>query len=109
MEFDFQLEPVARLPSDQGLWFGTGQTAWPIRAKFETRLLVGRSPLQLDFVRRLAIERHVRAELVVQPRNQTPMIPLLKFSIRGILGLVSKWSSIKSWIGVIERSFVAVS
>ena len=45
---------------------------------------------------------------VVQPRNQTPMIPRLWFSIRGIPGSANKWSLIKSGNGVIEQCFVAV-
>ena len=49
----------------------------------------------------------VEPAVVVQPHNQTPMIPRLRFSIRGIPGLVSKSLSIKSWIGEIKRFFAA--
>ncbi len=50
-------------------------------------------------------DRRMQPHVVVQHRNQTPMIPRVRFSIRGIPGSVNKLSFIKLCIGVIEQSF----
>ncbi len=64
VEVDLQSELVARLSGDQRLRLGTRGTTWPMFARLDARLLVGWSVLEVDFVRRLAGQCHVRSMFV---------------------------------------------
>ncbi len=65
MVVDFQAESITRLPGHQCAGSGAPRSPRPVLARFETRKPVGWAPPEVDFVRSAAVERHVRAILVV--------------------------------------------
>ena len=63
--FNLQLETIAWLPSYKSLWFSARRRARPARTRLDSRCSLGRLPLEVDFVGRLAVKRGVRATLII--------------------------------------------
>jgi hypothetical protein len=61
----FQVEHGSGLTIDGNAGFGAGGLGRPAPPWFEPGLLVGWRPRVIDFVGRLAVETHVRTELIV--------------------------------------------
>ena len=65
MVTDFKAESITRLSGDQCAGLGAPRSPWPLFARFEARKPIGGAPPEVNFVRRSAVEGHVRAILVV--------------------------------------------
>ena len=65
MVTDFQAESITRLSGDQCPGLGASRSPWPLFARFEARKPIGGAPPEVDFIRRAALERHMRAMFVV--------------------------------------------
>ena len=62
---DFEIESIPRLASDRRVWTGTTRSAMPALAWFDARTSISRALAEVDFVRRAAVESHVRAIHVI--------------------------------------------
>jgi len=65
MVADFKVETIARLPSDERVRSGTGGPARPASSWFDTRKPIGGTLPEINLIRCPAVERHVRAILVI--------------------------------------------
>jgi len=61
LERDLELETVAGLTFDKGLWPSLRGAPWPAVSRFDPRFAVRRAYAKVDFVRRLAHRGRVRA------------------------------------------------
>jgi len=62
---DLKAESITRLSRDKSTGLGTARSPWPVFAGLETRKPIGWATPKVDFVGRAALERHMRAMLVV--------------------------------------------
>ncbi len=65
MVTDFKAESITRLSGDQCAGLGAPRSPWPLFARFEARKPIGEAPPEVDFIRCAALERHMRAILVI--------------------------------------------
>ena len=82
METDFGDETIARLSRHKRLGLGTRPAARPASARLNARSSIGGLPTQVDFVRRLAAERRMRAMLVVPIDEGNKLTPKRLTSLR---------------------------
>ena len=81
MEADFECETITGLAGDESARCGARRSTRPTLAWLEPRSSIGRPQPEVDFVGRPAVERSVRANLVV-PSHEAPFsIPHSQFAI----------------------------
>ena len=65
MVTDFEAESITRLSGDKRSRFGALRSAGPLFARLDARAPIGGVLPEVDFIRRAALKRHMRAILVV--------------------------------------------
>ena len=65
MKADDYLKPLARLPGNERLGFGTGRTTWPMLARFDPWSAIARIAVMIDLIGGLAAKGRMRAMFIV--------------------------------------------